>query len=77
MKTIETLNQLIAENQAMKINRTPSLDAALRNLLHAREAMQDHLKCLERSAASATEELDQKEAELAALKTTVAETAAS
>ena len=70
MKTIETIDTLITANQAAK-TRTPSLDAALKNLIHAREAMADHNAQVGEMAKSQLAEIAQKQADIEALKATV------
>lgn len=73
MKTVDTLDQLIAANQAVKTNRTPSLDAAFKSLLHAKEHTQDHQKLMAAQTQQQEAQLAAKQAEVAKLQTAVTE----
>ena len=71
MKTIDTLDQLIAANQAVKANRTPSLDAALANLINAKTAMADHATTLAQLEKQQGADIAARQAEIDALKASV------
>ena len=76
-QTLDTLDTLISANQAVTTARTPSLDAVLQNLLHAREAQEAHNTQMAALAQEQQAAIEAKRAELAALEKTVAAEAAA